>query len=126
MKIDMDDNQALNPDAIYAAMAWLREYAESPEGLEEYRRLEERRKAAIYEHELTEGDTPLAIPYLRLLATTIEGIYPGEAESIHIGIDLADAALRETPDQVVMRMQDMGPDDPRVVALSRFIADRAN
>ena len=126
MEIDMDDNQALSPDAIYAGMAWLREYAESPEGQEEYRRLEERRKAAIYEHELTEGDTPLAIPYLCLPATTIEGIYPGETESVHIGIDLADSALRENPDQVVMRMQNMGAYDPRVVALSRFIADRAN
>jgi len=33
----MNDNQALNADAIYAAMAWLRDYADSPEGQKEFR-----------------------------------------------------------------------------------------
>ena len=38
-----DNNEKLNPDAIYAAMAWLRDYAESPEGQAEYRLLLERK-----------------------------------------------------------------------------------
>lgn len=122
----MGDNQDLNPDAIYAAMVWLREYLGSRKGKAAYMELLRRRNAAIDEYELTGGNTLLSIPFIPLTKTMIESIYPGEAESVRIGIDLADSVWREPPDQIEMRKQHMKPDDPRVVALSRFIADRSN
>ena len=95
----MKDNQHLNPDAIYAAMAWLREYVENPQGKEAFgTRLDE-----------------------------IEEIFFGEPVSITVGIELARNLIWGPPNFSTAILQGKHSEDaPIREAMSRFIAGRAN
>ena len=127
----MDDSQNLNADAIYAAMEFLRDYAESPEGQEAV--------SALFEQKSDKADflrsmvkhVPGGICYIRpvfdLSDETIEEIYPGESVSVECGIELGRSVIWGSPNFATAILQGThSSGGPIREALSRFIADRAN
>ena len=131
MEIDMNDSQNLNADAIYAAMAFLRDYAESPEGRE-----------AFKTHLEAEGVSPeeteagfLSPPIVHATDELKEEIYPGEPISVQVGIDFARNVIWGSPDFGVAILQGAFSEikqrahsekEKITEAMRRFIADRAN
>lgn len=130
----MKDNQALNPDAIYAAMAWLRSYVESPEGQEHYRVFLEQKEA---------DPNPLADqlrvvlketgadyyerPVLEISDEMKEEIYPDETISVDVGIEFARGMIWGSPNFTTAFLRGAQPEsDPIKIAMRRFVADRAN
>lgn len=127
----MGNNQDLNPDAIYAAMVWLREYAESPEG--------QKAVSALFEQKSDKADflrslvkhVPDGNCYIRpvfdLSDETMEEIYPGEPVSVECGIELGRSVIWGSPNFATAMLQEThSGGGPIREALSRFIADRAN
>ena len=93
---NMADNEQLNPDAIYAAMAWLREYAESPQGQEKFRAHLEERDAEPNELDdmlkraaQEAGGSYFSLPKIDVSDELKEEIYPGEPISVEVGIGFA-------------------------------------
>lgn len=140
----MNDNQNLNPDAIYAAMAWLREYAESPEGQEKFRaHLDERDAKPNALHDMLKeaaeeaGGDYFSLPKVDVSNELKEKIYPGEPISVEVGIGFARNVIWGSPNFATAilqgaysRLLEATPtlDDPDPIreAMRRFIADRAN
>ena len=137
----MNDPQDLNVDAIYAGMAWQREYAETPQGQEEFKTYLDERDAKPELHDiLTEeaseaGCILLSFPKVKLSDQQIEEIYPGEAVSVHLGIAFARNVIWGSPDFATAILQGAfceikqrtHSDNKLIIeAMSRFIADRAN
>ena len=131
----MDDDQNLNADAIYAAMAWLRDYAESPEWQAAFRDLLEEKSAKAEAlramgHAIRRAVGERASVYLRpvfdISDATKEEIYPGELESVDAGLELARWVLWGAPGFASEKLKDADLNDPSLAALSRFISDRAN
>ena len=130
----MNDNQNLNPDAIYAAMAWLREYVESPQGQEEFKAHLDKRDARpnelhawIKKVASEAGGTFHAIPKVHLSYQQTEEIYPGEPISVEVGIGFARNLIWGSPNFSTSILQGTDSEGaPIREALSRFIADRAN
>ncbi len=126
----MADNQDLNADAIYAAMVWLRNYAESSEGQAEYNALlDEKAEKVDFFRELLEGLSRRGgvvhlRPVFELTDALKEEIYPIEPVSVEVGIELARTLIWGPPGLASILLKD--PQDPMTVAVSRFIADRAN
>ena len=129
MKTEPADSEHLNADAIYAAMAWLREYAESPEGKAAYRELldQNAEKASVLRSMLT---APGVVAYLRPVFDVsdklIEDIYPGEADSVTVGIELGRTIIWGPPDAAAAYLEMLPGHEPAGIALSRFVAGRAN
>ena len=125
----MSDNQNLNPDAIYAAMAWLREYAESLEGRREYRDLLERKAEKVgVLRSMSKGTGPIVHlrPVFNISDELIEEIYPGEPDSVTVGIELGRTLIWGPPDAAAAYLEMLPGHEPTVIALSRFVADRAS
>ncbi len=130
----MDDpstnTEKLNADAVYAALAWLREYAESSEGQAEYRDLLERKgeKVGVFRAMVKGTGAVVHIrPVFNIADELIEEIYPGEPDSVRAGIELGRTVIWGPPAAAGALLQSMCPEhDPIAIALSRFIADRAN
>ena len=124
----MDNNQNLNADAIYAAMAWLREYAESSEGRQDLTKFLEEHETenSAYQEmaKTTEYGAHLMPPPLSISNDGIEEIYPGEHESVLLGLKVAHNVIFGPAFYTNEMLQD--PNNPAAQALSRFIADRAN
>ena len=126
----MAQNEHLNPDAIYAAMAWLREYAESPQGLQDLAKFLDEHEAEnsafqeIAERTEYRHGAHLMPPPLSISKDGIEEIYPGEPESVLLGLRIARNVIFGPAFYANEMLQN--PDNPAVQALSRFIADRAN
>ncbi len=131
----MTDNAALevlkdlNADAIYAAMAWVRDEMESPEGQAAYRALlDEKSQKVDFLRSLVAGhDARVHIrPVFELTDDQKEEIYPDEIDSVDAGVELArtilfgPAALWEA---LISGHQNQ--EDPIVVAVRRFMMDQA-
>ena len=89
-------NHALTADAIYAAMVYLRDYAESPEGQAAMRALFDEKSAKLDAfRSMFEGfnATVYPRPVFELSDDTKEEIYPGEVESVDASIELARSML---------------------------------
>ena len=124
-----DDDQQLNADAIYAAMTYLRDYAESHEGQAAFRGLLDEKAAKLDAfRSMFEGlnATVYPRPVFEILDATKEEIYPGETDSIDAGIELARSMIWGPPDFASMMLKDADLNDPMIAALSRYVADRAN
>lgn len=128
-----DDGQQLNADAIYVAMVWLRDLAESPEGQAAFRTvldvLEEEAPSADALRSIGEalgGATVHLQPVFEVPDDTKEEIYPGEPDSVDAGIDLARRILWGPPNFASDMLKDADLKDPIIAALSRFVAERAN
>ncbi len=127
----MDDDRNLNPDAIYAAMAWLRDYAESPEGQKAVSALFEQKSDMVDSLRSIVKDAASAnlyiTPVFDFSDETIEEIYPGESVSVEYGIELGRSVIWGSPNIATAILQGTDSEDaPMRQALSRFIADRAN
>lgn len=129
----MDDNQDLNADAIYAGMAFLRDYVENPRGQEEFgAHLDERAARPNPFHDMLkeagiETGAFFAIPKINLPDHLIEEIFPGEPLSVEVGIAFSRWIIWGPPNFAAAFLQRPGcENEPMTVALSRFIADRAN
>lgn len=126
----MDDTQHLNADAIYAAMVFLREYADSPQGQQAFNDLLEKKEAKVnfLRSLMTAPEAVLHIrPVFQISDDTIEEIYPGESNSVKTGIELGRSVIWGPPGAAGALLQSRCPEhDPAAQALSRFIADRAN
>ena len=93
-----DTNHPLNADAIYAGMAWLRDYAESPEGQKAVSALFEQKSDKVDSlRSITPKEVPAANLYIRPVFDfsdeTIEEIYPGESVSVECGIELGRSVI---------------------------------
>ena len=127
----MDDDRNLNPDAIYAAMAWLRDYAESPEGQKAVSALFEQKSDMVDSLRSIVKDAASAnlyiTPVFDFSDETIEEIYPGESVSVEYGIELGRSVIWGSPNIATAILQGTDSEDaPMRQAISRFIADRAN
>ncbi len=120
----------MNADAIYAALVWLHEYAEGPEGQAIYRDLLERKGEKVGAFRTTVKGTGAVVymrPVFNIPDELIEEIYPGEPDSVNAGIELGRTVIWGPPGAAGAFLQSRGPEhDPIAIALSRFIADRAN
>ena len=121
----------LNPDAIYAAMAWLREYVESPQGQATYRELLDRKTEKVDAlRSLFEG-TVAAVhirPSFSIPDELVEEIYPGEPDSVKAGLELGHSVIWGPPGAAGALLQSTfyEHNSAAAIALGRFIADRAN
>ena len=126
----MEDNQSLNPDAIYAGMAWLREHAESFVGRRSVSILLEKKQAKVnalraLANEVG-GDCHIR-PVFEVSDEMIEEIFPGESVSVECGIELGRSAIWGPPAFATAILQGTHSEDaPIREAMRRFIADRAN
>jgi hypothetical protein len=116
MTAQHDDEKPLNADAIYAAMVFMCEYAENPEGRPEVKIDTTRSSAVLSTHSGFKD-----VPCYEVTAELVERIYPGEAESVEYGIELARFAIS---DETMLTRLAVG-EDPGAQAVRRFIADRA-
>ena len=130
-----DDDQQLNAEAIYAAMAYLRDYAESPEGQAALRALLDekagkvdmlRAVGAAAGQAVGEKASVYLRPKFEISDATKEEIYPGERDSIDAGIELARSMIWGPPGFAAVMLKDADLEDPMMAALSRFVAERAN
>ena len=126
------DEQAgpLNADAIYAAMVAIRDYVESPEGQAAYRALlEEKSEKVDFMRSLVASDTDTRVhirPVFDLTDDRKQEIYPDEPDSVDVGVELARTILFGSSGLVeTLIAGQKNQDDPIVVAVCRFIADRA-
>ena len=126
----MNDDRPLNADAIYAAMVWLRDYAESPEG--------QAAVNAVFDEKAEKVDSLRALgkrleassvdlrPVFEVTDTLKDEIYPGEPDSVEMGIEFARFMIWGTPNIAEIMLNRGDPKDPISRAISRFVADRAN
>ena len=125
-----DNGQPLIADAIYAAMAHLRDYAESPEGQEAFRALlDEKAAKADFLRSLGKdmGATTVHLrPAFKVSNSLKEEIYPGESVSVDAGIELARGIIWGPPGFASAMLVDADLNDPMMAALSRYVAERAN
>ena len=138
MKASNDNNEKLNADAIYAGMVWLREYAESPQGQQKFRTILENPNVNndwLKEVAGKAGGSFFSLPKIDVSDELKEEIYPGEPISVEVGIGFARNVLWGSPNFAIAILQKScsefvqraPPDDEAIrIAMSRFIADRAN
>ncbi|MCH8316406.1 MAG: hypothetical protein IIA64_10570 [Planctomycetes bacterium] len=131
MKVANDNIEKLNADAIYAAMAWLRKYAESPEGQKAVSALLEQKGDKVdFMRSIVKEATGAHLhikPVFDISDETIEEIYPGESISVECGIELGRSVIWGQPAFATAFLQGTSSNGaPIREALSRFIADRAN
>ena len=84
----MTANQSLNTAAIYAAMVYLRDYSESPEGQAALRHLLDEKAAKVDAfRSMFQGlnATVYPRPVFEVPNATKEEIYPGEPDSVDAG-----------------------------------------
>ena len=108
MKAANDNNEKLNPDAIYAAMAWLRDYAESPQGQEKFRAALENQNVNIdWIKEVAEkaGGSIFSLPKVNVSDELKEEIYPGEPVSVEVGIGFARNVIWGSPNFAISFLQ---------------------
>ena len=127
----MDDDQNLNTEAIYAAMVFLREYADSPEGQKAFSALLEQKGDKVdFLRSIAKEATGVHLhikPVFDISDETIEEIYPGESVSVECGIELGRSVIWGSPNFATAMLQGTHSSGaPIRNALSRFIADRAN
>ncbi len=122
----MSDDEELNADAIYAALVWLRDYAESEKGEADFRASMEHNEDKIEAFRsiaAEAGVTSRPIPKIDLTPELCEEIYPGEQTSVEFGLTLG-RWLIFAPRFGNAFMPKEG--SPEAEAVSRFRADRAN
>lgn len=126
-----DNDKNLNPDAIYAALVFLREYSESDEGAAAYQELLEREDGFgdWFRNTLTE-DLPEGhsirchpIPAFTFSPDLLEDIFPDERLSVEYGLELARHIIYG-PDFFNEGLA--SEDGPTGQAVRRFLADRAH
>ncbi len=97
MKIEIEDAD-LNAEAIYAALVYLRDYAESAEGKADFRELMDRRSAKVdfFRSIIDEIPAPPSgevrvrpIPKFEITPELCEEIYSGEPLSVEVGLGFA-------------------------------------
>ena len=124
-----DADHPLNADAIYAAMAYLRDYAGSAEGQAAMRALFDEKSAKLDAfRSMFQGlnATVYPRPVFELSDDTKEEIYLSEVESVDAGIELARSMLWGPSSFASIMLKDADLEDPMMAALSRYVADRAN
>ena len=124
-----DADQSLNADAIYAAMVYLRDYAESPEGQAGFRALLDEKAGKIdIIRALFQGSDAIVHPrpVFEVSGATKEEIYPGEPVSVDAGIELARSLIWGPLDFASVMLKDADLADPMMAALSRYVSDWAN
>ncbi len=129
LDLNMDDDLHLNAEAIYAAMVFLRDHAESPEGKAAFDDLlEEKAEKVDFLRSMHKapGVTVHLRPVIDVSDATKEEIYPGEPDSIDMGIELARSVLWGPPGYAATLLEGADLEDPMMAALSRFVADRAH
>ena len=103
---------------------------ESPEGQAAYRALlDEKSQKVDFLRSLAAGhDARVHIrPVFELTEDQKQDIYPDELDSVDVGVELARTVLFCPPAYAAALMSDhQNQDDPIVVAMRRFMADRAH
>ena len=131
MKIEIEDAE-LNAEAIYAALVYLRDYAESDEGEADFRELMDRRSAKVDFFRSIIDEIPAApsgevrvrpIPKFEITPELCEEIYSGEPLSVEVGLGFARWLIWGSPAMAESLAQNDGPPG---VAVRRFLADRAH
>ena len=113
----------LNPDAIYAGLCVIRDFAESGHGKDELREAFERPgPRERLNHISYDGAKVVLIPRLDLDEDQLDEIYPGEPESVGYGVHLA-PVLIWGPQCVIDQF--ITGTDPSAIAVRRWCADRA-
>lgn len=121
------DTDNINSDAIYAALKFLHSYAESEEGQAGYRAVMEDKDGKIEGMRALaseyKGVNFCAIPRFEWGPELLEEIYPGESESVELGLGVGRFMIWGTAAmwEHMARNQDAIGD-----AIRRFIAERAN
>jgi hypothetical protein len=119
-KLDALAKNALNADAIYAALIWTRDFFESPRGKETAARLI---NTVSWPPEVLRKIKPIPRLYIEEFSDErFEDIYPGERTSVEYGLTLA-PLLIFAPERVSSLTEDKGPAGQ---AVRRFIAHRAH
>ncbi len=122
----------LNAEAIYAALVYLRDYAESAEGEADFRELMDRRSAKVdfFRSMIDENPAPPSgvvrfrpIPKFEITPELCEEIYSGEPLSVEVGLGFARWLIWGSPAVAESLAQNDGPPG---VAVRRFLADRAH
>ena len=132
MTISTEDAD-LNADAIYAALVYLRDYAESAEGEADFRRLMDRRSAKVDFFRSIIDEIPARpdggevrvrpIPKFEITPELCEEIYSGEPLSVEVGLGFARWLIWGSPAMAESLAQNDGPPG---VAVRQFLADRAH
>ncbi len=131
MEILTDDDD-LNAEAIYAALVYLRDYAESAEGEADFRELMDRRSAKVdfFRSIIDEIPAPPSgevrvrpIPKFEITPELCEEIYSGEPLSVEVGLGFARWLIWGNPAVAESLAQNDGPPGE---AVHRFLADRAH
>ena len=121
-------NDALNPDAIYAALAYLRDLAESDEGKARLRDMAGQDVSQL-ETELTVRTTSGSFhpgQKFTLTPELLEEIYPEERPSVEVGFELGRWVVYGSPGMLEAVAEGDAPGDPILAAVRRFIANMAH
>ncbi len=121
-------NDTINSDAIYAALVYLRDRAESGEGKTKLRDIAGRDVSQL-DTKLTARTTSGSFhPGQRVSFTPelLEEIYPGEHLSVEVGLELGRWVVYGSPGMLEAAREGDAVGDPIQQAISRFIADRAH
>ena len=117
----------LNADAIYAAMAEIRDEVESPGGQAAYRALlNDKSHKVDFFHSLAR-DTGAHVyirPVFKLTEEQKDDIFPGDPVSVDVGVELARTILFG-PSGIVDALLSGDHQDPVYIAVHRFLSDRA-
>ena len=110
------DNNALNSDAIYAGLVYIRDYAASDKA------------DAMQRHVDALGATSsiLLVPRFNFGPELFEEIYPGERTSVEVGLELGRWVVYSGFGLLEEMAKDDKTDEPVQKAVLRFISDRAH
>jgi hypothetical protein len=114
----------LNADAIYAALVYVRVYAESERSKGEFSDALDKPNSLLQRMKGWGLDRAVVrpVPKIEIGPETIEEIYPGERASVEVGIELARMVVFN-PSLAALQAEG----DSRIaVAIRRFIADRTH
>lgn len=120
--------ERMNPDAIYAALVWRRDYDESNEGKAASREVFDTKAGTVdFLRGLVKGHGTSIAMILKINASPelLEEIYPGEPVSVEVGLYLAGFIAHG---EIGPKMAEMylNGDDAIAQAVQHFIADRAH
>lgn len=115
----------LNADAIYAALVYLRNYAKSEKGEQDFRHLLDDKSETLNQMRemVPEGSTFKPIPKVNATPEFCETIYPGEPLSVETGMEAGRHVVYGPAGVAAALALDKGPIGE---AVRRFIADDAN
>ena len=120
----------LNPDAIYAALCWMRGYSKSDEGQAAFRALMDQKAGTVESfrslaREVAPGEATVhLIPKFDFTDDDCDSIYPDEQDSVRMGLEFARHLIWGPPGFLADGM--MAGDDPLAEALRRYLSDGAH